>query len=101
MTSAQVLALRALAEADALFLRGESEDGYLEEALLDSTVVRGLYANGWVKHPPSWWAGYTAPGRLWMITDAGLDALARQEVEGSLQAAGIIEDPDLDGGLLG
>jgi len=30
-----------------------------------------------------------------------LDEQARQEVEASLQAAGIIEDPDLDGGLLG
>ncbi len=30
-----------------------------------------------------------------------LDEQARQEVEAGLQAAGIIEDPDLDGGLLG
>ena len=30
-----------------------------------------------------------------------LDEQARAEVENSLHAAGIIEDPDVDGGLLG
>ena len=30
-----------------------------------------------------------------------IDAIARREVEMSLHSAGIIEDPDMDGGLLG
>ena len=35
------------------------------------------------------------------LTDEEYDQLARKEVEQSLYQAGIIEDPDIDGGLLG